>query len=511
MKFGIGILTFITGLFGGHAAGNFNPTGGGTYLLQASISASQSTITLTSFQEPGSNIPYTMSYINTDIIYGTIAPSSGSSEFVSASGITQNANGTATLTGVVRGLSRTPGTGGCVASTTLARAFPGQTQFILSNSPCFYSEYLPRRTNATSTAVLAFASTTPPHYDWNPLPSTWTILASTTLASKGYVDDTVTAGCASASTLVKGCVEIATQIEAASSTSSGGTGALLVLPASMATSSPYTTGLWSVITMNDGKISPNFMATSSLYTYRPTANFYFGSGFVSQASTTFAATSTFAATTTFIGDVQGIFPQATSTTYATAGSFTWARPAGVNRVKVTLVGGGGGSGGGTAQTAGGGGGGSGAYCVATVKVTGNVSVTVGAAGASGGASGDGGNGGDSTFAGAVTITAAKGNGGAQGVNASTAAGGAGGSCTNANVISVSGESGGTGNDGTPTFGGTGGSNPLGHGGGNIMITSTTGSGFGSGASGGVNASGTTGNAGIVIIEWMQSTPYYTNQ
>jgi hypothetical protein len=47
-----------------------------------------------------------MALLNTDIVYGTIAPKTSSSEFISFTGITQNADGTATLTGVTRGLAK---------------------------------------------------------------------------------------------------------------------------------------------------------------------------------------------------------------------------------------------------------------------------------------------------------------------------------------------------------------------------------------------------------------------
>ncbi len=133
-------------------AGSFNTTGGGTYLLQSSISSTQSSITLTSFTEPGSNIPYTMTYLNSDIEYGTLAPSSGNSEFVSFTGITQNAM----LTGVTRGLARSPGNAGCVASSTLAHGYPGQSQFIISNSPCFYTEFATKRNDQVITGQWRF-------------------------------------------------------------------------------------------------------------------------------------------------------------------------------------------------------------------------------------------------------------------------------------------------------------------------------------------------------------------
>lgn len=241
-------------------AGSFSPTGGGTYLLQSSISASQNTITLTSFTEPGSGIPYTMSYIGSDIIYGTIAPTSGNSEFISATGITQNTNGTATLTGVTRGESRTPGTGGCVASSTLAHAYPGQTQFILSDSPCFFSEYAVRRNAQTISGLWTF--TTPP-IGINP------------------------GGSPNASVTVNGLVQLATARQAASSTVNGSTGAPDVLQSAYATDTPNTASRTSVIPMTNllGYLSWAWLDFTQALSWNGLQTF--NGGFIDNASSTF--------------------------------------------------------------------------------------------------------------------------------------------------------------------------------------------------------------------------------
>lgn len=111
-------------------------TGGSTYRLQSSISSTQTTITLSSFKEPVSGTPYTMSYLNSSIEYATLDPQTQNSEFISFTGITQNADGTATLTGVTRGLSRSsPYT----ESTTFKTTHAGQSILILSNPPQLYN------------------------------------------------------------------------------------------------------------------------------------------------------------------------------------------------------------------------------------------------------------------------------------------------------------------------------------------------------------------------------------
>lgn len=242
------VFTALATLLSGPTLGNYNPTGGTTYRLQSSVGTSDTSIALSSFKEPVSNISYTMSYLNSDIEYATIEPQSSHSEFISFSGITQNTDGTALLTGVIRGLARTPGTGGCVASSTLAQSHSGQSILILSNPPCQLAEYLPLRTVATSTAATVVSSTTPWHYDMNP---SFALLGSTTLVSLGYVDAAVVAGCANANTTTRGCVELATQTEAASSTVLGGTGAIVAYGNGMATDTPNSATRASRILMSD--------------------------------------------------------------------------------------------------------------------------------------------------------------------------------------------------------------------------------------------------------------------
>ncbi len=304
-------------------ASAFNPTSAGTYVLQSGISASQSTVTLTSFQEPESEIPYTMSYLNTDIVYGTISPTSGNSEFVSFSGITQNGNGTATLTGVVRGLARTPGVTGCVASSTLANPYPGQTKFILSNPACFYKEFLALRTNATSSAVLTFGSTTPPRYDSVGAQASGTYNATTSeFASILYVNSISFSGAPNATESVKGISELATQAEMAASTNLGGTAASLVLQSQYATSSPGSAGFWSVVTNSAAKIAQVFLDL--------TQSFTFSGGLTSSATTTIAASN--ASTTALV--LNGL-PYEISTTRGASstvlaengyGHLSWFRP-----------------------------------------------------------------------------------------------------------------------------------------------------------------------------------------
>lgn len=131
----------------------FHPAGAGTYALNSSIGSTDTSVTLSSFLEPVSGTPYTMVLLNTDIAYGTIAPRTSSSEFISFTGITQNADGTATLTGVTRGLAKKyPFT----TSVTFKLPHSGQSVFILSDSPQVFEKYSVLENTETITGLKTF-------------------------------------------------------------------------------------------------------------------------------------------------------------------------------------------------------------------------------------------------------------------------------------------------------------------------------------------------------------------
>jgi len=175
----------------------YNPAGGQTYTLGSSISSTQTTILLSSFTEPVTGTPYTMVLLNTDIAYGTIAPKTSSSEFISFTGITQNANGTATLTGVTRGLAKkSPFT------TDAAYKLPhgGQSVFILSDAPQVFVKYVSIENDQTVAGIKTFSSS----------PIVPTPTTDFQAATKKYVDDVVVAGAPDASTTVKGISKLST-------------------------------------------------------------------------------------------------------------------------------------------------------------------------------------------------------------------------------------------------------------------------------------------------------------
>lgn len=279
------------------ALGAYNPSGGGTYRLSGSIGTVNTSITLSSFKEPVSNVPYTMSYLNSDVAYGTLDPQTVTSEFISFTGITQNSSGSATLTGVTRGLNRTNVGDTCTASSTFKQPHSGQSIFILSNSPCLYSEYVTKRNAETISGTKTFATTSIPRLD-----STYNYAVGDELklVTYGQLASTSFSGTVNASETQKGIVELATNLESASSTSLGSTLARLVIPASLSTSSCQVAQFGNnVVSSSTGKIGIGCFDQTLNYTFSGTNAF---NGTTTLATTTINGQSTLA-TTTFSSQV----------------------------------------------------------------------------------------------------------------------------------------------------------------------------------------------------------------
>lgn len=256
--------------------GAFTPVQGQTYTLQgAGVNATQTTIPLASFTTPDGRA-LTMSMFGS-IGYGAIEPNTTSKiEDITFTGITQNANGSAVLTGVSRGLDFVSP---YLASSTLGKAHAGGSYFILSNTAGFYGQqFLFAGTNSTSSAVMVFGSTTPPRYDADPI---WANFSTQVLADVSYVNSVVAAGAANASETVKGIIQLATGAQSAAGTSAGSTGARLVVPNSLATSTPYSgtpQGSFPTSAATGGKISQLWIDL--------TQAFSFSGGLTSTATTT---------------------------------------------------------------------------------------------------------------------------------------------------------------------------------------------------------------------------------
>ena len=255
------------------------------------ITATATSIPLTSFTIQQTGQKLTMANFGGSVLYGTIeSGSTARQEFVSCTGVTQNSNGSATLTGCSRGLAPiTPYT----ASTTLAFPHSASASFVLSNPPQLYNKATFKDNDESVVGLWDFSSTTPPRYDLVPANHNSGAIVATTseFASVKFVQQVAASGCLDAAEGNQGCVELATQIEMASSTENG-SDAKLVLQSKYATSSPYTTGLWTVITRNSGKIAQAFLDLTEAFTWSG-ANIFSGA-VTHNATTTIAASSTVA-------------------------------------------------------------------------------------------------------------------------------------------------------------------------------------------------------------------------
>lgn len=142
------------GIIATTADASFYPTAGQTYLTRNPMGTTDTVLYLSQFLEPNSNVPYTMSYLNSNIEYVTIDPTiPGRSEFISFTGIIQNSDGSAALTGVTRGLT---GSYPYTSSSTLAVTHGAQAQVILSDSPQVFYQYAGKQNNETITGSWSF-------------------------------------------------------------------------------------------------------------------------------------------------------------------------------------------------------------------------------------------------------------------------------------------------------------------------------------------------------------------
>ncbi len=145
--------------------------------------------------------------------YATIEPGNGTQEEqISFTGITNNASGTDTLTGVSTVLFISPYT----ETSGLAKVHAGGTQLVISNTAGFYNNF----------AVLSDAETISGVWTFSTVPVSATDpTGSTQVANKHYVDGVAIAGAPNATTAVKGIVQEATYAQILARTQAGSTGA----------------------------------------------------------------------------------------------------------------------------------------------------------------------------------------------------------------------------------------------------------------------------------------------
>lgn len=405
--------------------------------------------------------------------YFTMEPGSGTlEEQVSFTGVTQNSNGTATITGVSTVLFEYPYT----ETSGLAKTHAGATVVLLSNTSGFYNQFVAKNDDSTVTGLVTF----PNGANTPQLGATYVApTLDTQAASKKYVDDTAVAGAPDANTTTKGIVQLPTQAQVDAKTSAGSTGALLALTpdkqrstllsdyvvdtgaadAYVITPVPaitaYTTGQIFSFKAAHTNTTTSTINVSGLgaktIKKNGTANLAAGDIVATQIvvveydGTNFQMTSPSANTIPALtsADINKFLGTTDGAAYSMqrvydyqlfTGSGTWTKPtnlSGNEMVVVQLWGAGGGGGGSfAANNSFAGGGGGGAYveykCRAS-DLTGTVTVTIGAAGTAGSAGNNpGGSGGNTTFGAFATAYGGGGGGGAASGVAVNGGGGGGG-------------------------------------------------------------------------------------
>lgn len=128
------------------------------------------------------------------------------------------------------------------------------------------------------------------YYNYNFSSAFWASAASNTIATLGIVNDTAASGCGLGNATAKGCVQLATALQAASSTVTGSTGANDVLWSKYATDTPQNcstpgNGGCVVMSLLNGKLAQAW--------YDLTQAFTFSGGLTSSATTTLAGSNVF--------------------------------------------------------------------------------------------------------------------------------------------------------------------------------------------------------------------------
>lgn len=235
-----------------------------TYTLSGGgVSSSAASITLSSLTIPQNGTEIVDSDLS-DTFYLTLEPGNRSrQEISSCTTVTQNSGGTATLSGCTRGLSPVrPYT----ATSTLQFAHAGGTTVVFSDPPQVFEQFLAKENDAHIEGSWTFAASTTPSYNQNPA---FSGLASTTFASKGYVDDITTAGASDAATSTKGILEVATSLQAASTTKPGSdsTTAPLAITTLLTSALPGNATSTIPVTDTSGKLKQGWLDLTEAFAF----------------------------------------------------------------------------------------------------------------------------------------------------------------------------------------------------------------------------------------------------
>lgn len=189
--------------------------------------------------------------------YGTIEPNVGTQEEqFSFTGVTQNANGTATLTGVSTVSFVSPYT----ETSGLAKSHAGGVNMDISNTSGYYNTFANKYNDETINNIWTFPSTEADRPRGNADTDTAVLAAYVTF---GQLGRTSFAGTVNASTVQKGIVQIATGAQLAAGTGTGSTGAVIVPAASSFTNTSSGAGDVNKVAVlgASGEIAQGFLNT----------------------------------------------------------------------------------------------------------------------------------------------------------------------------------------------------------------------------------------------------------
>lgn len=199
--------------------------------------------------------------------YGTLEPGSGTQEEqISFTGLTNNTNGTVTLSGVCNIGFVYPYT----STSGLSKTHAGSVTFVISNTAGFYDKLTSKNDDETISGTWTFTNPNYPRMDTaTPAPTD-----NEQLATKKYVDDTAFNGAPDASTTVKGIVQIPTQAQVDAKTGTGSTGAVLAVTPTTQRSTLLSDYVVDTGTANAYAIAPSPVitayATGQIFTFKAT-------------------------------------------------------------------------------------------------------------------------------------------------------------------------------------------------------------------------------------------------
>lgn len=257
-----------------------------TLHLYTGLSASATTMRITPFPKDLNGTKLTMTDFGSSPTVTVDPKLSSYEEIVGFTAITDNGDNTATLTGLSRNLiSKYPYT-----TTGTGRTHGAGAVVVFSNNPQLYGRLGALENDQAWTGTNTFASTSMPRYDVTPSAAMWAAAGGSELVDLNKLNATAIAGAANASETAAGIIEIATGLELASSTKLGSTGSRLVLPASLATSSPYAGASTTIpVTQTNGKLIQSFFDFTLPWTWTGLGTY--SGGLTSTGTTTISASS----------------------------------------------------------------------------------------------------------------------------------------------------------------------------------------------------------------------------